>query len=127
MRARDGEIATSGLYCVICNFCVGNEVVCSCYQYQMAGSPRPLDKTDWYIYIKEMECDPKNQVKQCSHINVTIYLFQLAACSLLHNYGTCYIDYFLNKSLNITMYVSYCERPYCTYRTVSYRTVRTVL
>ena len=27
-RARDGEISTSGLYCVICNIYTGNAVVC---------------------------------------------------------------------------------------------------
>jgi len=28
VRARDGETSTSGLYCVICNFYIGNAVVC---------------------------------------------------------------------------------------------------
>lgn len=37
------------------------------------------------------------------------YMFQLAVCSLLHNYGTCYINYILNENLNNTMYIPYRE------------------
>jgi len=46
-------------------------------------------------------------MNEYNRINLNTYCFSLNVCSLLHNYGTCYINYAINENIKITTYPPY--------------------
>ena len=79
VRARDGEISTSGIYCVICNFYVGNAVVCFGFSldrvWWLVFKPRTSWPWSWRLYSPiQMTQRHIHRIFQSSVSNVVVVL-----------------------------------------------------